>query len=283
MEIFDIDRVHWEKGKFERWELTQEPTMLKACGFPDNEELIIIEVEGERIAFLQREVVYHHIIQGKIKNTDFILTFCGVCNAGVLLSPKIKNNVYNFREIGVYNGQQIFEDIETHSLWNHLTGEALWGDLKDNTLKYIGGLTMSTVKEELEKDGEIKIHISGKRKIYQKIMRFIIKYILGKRNKNWLPPHFTKTLPEIDDSIPRMTMGLAIKINNNAIFYPIDLIKGKVINDTIENVTFEIKFRNNIPIAVNENGESIFQLFTRWYAFILTYPDGELYRTNNVA
>jgi hypothetical protein len=283
MESFDIDRVHWEKGKFERWELTQEPKMLKSYDFSENEELIIIEIEGEKIAFLQREVVYHHIIQGKIKNTDFILTFCGVCNAGVLLSPVIKNRVYNFREIGVYNGQQIFEDIETHSLWNHLTGEALWGDLKGNTLKYIGGLTMSTVKEELKNDENIKIFISGKRKVYQKIMRFVIKYILGERNKSWLPPHFTKTLPDVDSSIPKMTMGLAIKVNNEAKFYPIDLIKKELVKDTIENVTFEIKLKGKIPVAVAENEDSIFQLFTRWYAFILTYPKGKRYIRNDIA
>ena len=277
MENFDINRVHWERGKFKPWYLKQNPINLNELNLNSDEELIVIQISGERIAFLQREVVYHHIIQGKINDTDFILTFCGVCNAGVLMSPFINDKVYHFREIGVYNGQQIFEDSETLTLWNHLTGEALWGKLVGNTLNYIGSLTMSTFQEELRNNPTLKIYISGKKKLYQLIMRFVIKKILGSHNKNWLPPHFQKTLPPLNNSLPKMTMGLAVKINNTTVFYPIDSIKENVNTHTIENIVIEIRMKNKIPMAVTENGDIPFQLFTRWYAFILTYPKGKLY------
>lgn len=111
METFDIKRVHWEKGKFEPWYLDQKPLSLFALNFSDDEELIVINLADNQYGFLLREVVYHHIIQGRLNGVDFILTFCGVCNAGVLLSPEIKNKLYHFNEIGVYNGQQILSLI----------------------------------------------------------------------------------------------------------------------------------------------------------------------------
>ncbi|GEM_PF-1343295 len=104
METFDINRVHWEKGKFKPWYLNQKPIEIKELDLNLDEELIIIDLSGQAVGFLQREVVYHHIIQGQINNVDFIITFCGVCNAGVLLSPVIYDKLYYSRETGVYNG-----------------------------------------------------------------------------------------------------------------------------------------------------------------------------------
>jgi hypothetical protein len=278
MEQFDINRVHWEKGKFEPWYLDNNPIHISEVKLNPDEELIIIQLSGQEIGFLQREVIYHHIIQGQINDIDFILTFCGVCNAGVLLSPLINNKLYHFRETGVYNGQQIFEDNETHTLWNHLTGEALHGELKGNTLEYIGSLNMTTIGEVKESLPDLPVYISGQKKIYRNIMRFVIKVILGKWNKNWLPPHFTKTLPKVNDAIPKMTMGLAIKIKNKLRFYPIEFYKENELSDIFNGEKINIKMVNRVPKAKTESGEYPFQLFTRWYAFILTYPDGELFK-----
>ncbi len=281
MEIFDIDRVHWEKGKFKPWYLKQNPVKLHELKLNSKEELILIEISGQVFGFLLRELIYHHIIQGQINDVNFIVTFCGVCNAGVVLSPMIDNKLYHFREIGVYNGQQISEDIETHTLWNHLTGEALSGELKGTILNFIGSLNMTTFEEQLKINPNQLIYISGQKKIYRSIMRFVIKVILGKRNKNWLPPHFKKTLAYVDNSLPKMTMGLAVKIKDSIKFYPFELIKNKGIKDTLDGDVIDIKIENEVPKAKTIKGEVPFQLFTRWYAFILTYPKGELYKNDS--
>lgn len=57
-----------------------------------------------------------------------------MCNAGVVTSPVINGREHRFREVGVYNGQMIFSDDETGTLWNHLTGQALHGPLLGTTL-----------------------------------------------------------------------------------------------------------------------------------------------------
>ena len=282
MEEFDIKRVHWEKGKFKPWYLDNNPVHIGELKLSMDEELILIQLSDQWIGFLQREVVYHHIIQGQIQDVDFILTFCGVCNAGVLLSPIIDSKLYHFRETGVYNGQQIFEDLETKTLWNHLTGEALYGELQGKTLDFIGSLTMTTVGDEIRKNPNLPIYISGQKKFYRTIMRFVIKVILGKNNKNWLPPHFEKTLPELDNSLPKMTMGLAVKIKKNIRFYPSEIVKNKQVSDILDGVRITVRVDKNIPKATDDKGEYPFQLFTRWYAFILTYPEGELYKNSDL-
>jgi hypothetical protein len=278
MESFDISRVHWEIGKFQPWYLNEKPVNLKDLNYGSDEELIVIDLSGKQYGFLLREVVYHHIIQGKLNDVDFILTFCGVCNAGVLLSPLIKNILYHFRETGVYNGQQIFEDVETHTLWNHLTGEALHGEFKGNSLEYIGSLNMTTIGEVNKSMPDLQVYVSGRKKVYRNIMRFVIRVILGKRNKNWLPPHFQMTLPEVNNALPKMTMGLAVKIKDKLRFYPVEFFKVNELTDEFNGTKITFRIENKIPKAMTEAGEYPFQLFTRWYAFILTYPNGELFK-----
>ncbi|HAB50928.1 MAG TPA: hypothetical protein DCE80_01890 [Ignavibacteriales bacterium] len=122
------------------------------------------------------------------------------------------------------------------------------------------------------------IYISGRKKIYRNIMRFVIKVILGKRNKNWLPPHFQKTLPEVSNELPKMTMGLAIKIKDKLRFYPAESFKENELRDEFNGTKITVRIENKVPKAITETGEYPFQLFTRWYAFILTYPNGELFK-----
>jgi hypothetical protein len=259
MERFDINRVHWERNKFQPWYLKEKSYTLEELRLPPEEELIIIDLSGQSIGFLQREVVYHHIIQGQVNSVNFILTFCGVCNAGVLLNPELDGTLFHFRETGVYNGQQIFEDIETHSLWNHLTGECLHGQHKGKTLSFLGSLYMSSSEEAKRKFSSLPIYISGRNKIFRSIMRFVIKHILGK-NKNWLPPHFAKTLPAVDARIPKMTMGLAVKVSKAIRFYPIEKIRTGEIKDMLDNELIFVNMDSNIPRAITVNGKMPFSI-----------------------
>jgi hypothetical protein len=277
MDSFDISRVHWEHGKFSPWYLSGDAHLLNDLRLGSAEELIVIVLDGQEFGFLKRELIYHHIIQGKLNRADFVLTFCGVCNAGALFDPKIEGLSHRYREIGIYNGQQIFQDEETKSLWNHITGECLYGDLKGKRLDLINTPRMTTYGAEVKANPDLPLFVSGKAKVFRAIMNFVIKVILGSPNRNWLPPHFEKTLPEIDDRLPKMTMGLAVRPTKNGqvLFFPISLLKNKSML-TIGKEDFSLSFDGGVPTLKSIDGEMPFQLFTRWYAFSLTYPAGKL-------
>ena len=50
-----------------------------------------------------------------------------VCNSGVSLIPDINGEMHHFVNSGLYDALFIMEDEETKTLWNHVTGEALYG------------------------------------------------------------------------------------------------------------------------------------------------------------
>ncbi|MBT3220894.1 MAG: DUF3179 domain-containing protein [Proteobacteria bacterium] len=274
-ETFDISRVTWEQGKFQPWHISSEPVPLRTLSIEDGEELLVGEIGDQPLGFLLREVTYHHVVQGIWQGSPFMITFCGVCNAGVVTSPVIDGRTHRFREIGVYNGQMIFADDESGTLWNHLTGEALHGPLIDKSLP-VSMLTFRTAAQARAANPDLLIFQSGRHRLMQRVMRFVIRRILGAGGRQWLPPHFARTLPEtIDNRLPRMTMGLAVIVDKAAIFYPMSAVEAGH-TGRIGERTLHLAREGPYPVATWPNGSRPFQLITRWYAFTLTYPHGQL-------
>ena len=50
-----------------------------------------------------------------------------VCNSGTSLAPTIDGTVHHFENVGIYDGLFVMQDVESKTLWNHITGEALYG------------------------------------------------------------------------------------------------------------------------------------------------------------
>ncbi len=271
METFDINRVYWEVDKFEKWDVTQPPQPLATAGLGDDEILLVTERHGERWAFWLQEALYHHIIQGTRASEPYMITFCGLCNAGVGMTPVIDGKLHHFRAIGLYNGQQIFTDDETGSLWNHLTGEALYGPYADRQLD-VWYLKMTTVGEEMTIDPQLDLYLSGRHRFMQRMMRFIIEHVF----ERWIPTRFKSSLGEVALHLPKLTMGLAVKHGREMRFFTRDLFRGKDFVYQWGGQTLTIYDRDSVPYAVWQDGERPFQLFTRWYAFSLTYPKGIL-------
>lgn len=273
---FDISRVTWEHGKFKPWHVSSTPTPLNSLDLDDNVDLLVGEVGGQSLGFLLSDVTYHHVVQGELGETPFMITFCAVCNAGAVTSPMIDGRLHHFREVGVYNGQMIFRDDESGTLWNHVTGEALHGPLIGTTLP-VSTLAFTTVQEARASTPDLPMLVSGQHRWMQRIMRFVVEHILGDGARQWLPPHFVRSLPEtIDERLPRMTMGLAVVVDRVAMFYPMPMVKaGHTVS--FGERTLQLGMQGPYPYAQwQDDGSRPFQLFTRWYAFILTYPHGEL-------
>ena len=53
-----------------------------------------------------------------------------VCNSGVGLTPVVAGKARHFSAGGLYNGLVLLIDDETRTYWDHMTGEAVHGELK---------------------------------------------------------------------------------------------------------------------------------------------------------
>jgi hypothetical protein len=164
----------------------------------------------------------------------------------------IDGRTLHFTNAGLYDGLFTLYDAETHTLWNHITGDAEYGPMLGRTLGPPGNQLQMSVKQALEMDPKMEIAISGR------------TYFAGGRQfgtaKGFAPAggrggggggsqgprgpnpdakmndRFAGTLGKEDLRRPRMELGLGVWTPNARRYYPMTRIreKGGVIVDRID-------------------------------------------------
>jgi hypothetical protein len=215
----------------------------------------------------------------------------------------------HFDNVGLYDGLFVMQDQESKTLWNHISGEALYGPHVGRTLGPVGNLLQMNVSEALELDPAMQVAISDR--------PYTGRYEPGTgmlSDDAQLMPMFTETLGEEDDRRPRMDMGLGIWTTQTRRYYPMEAIqaRGRAFIDELDgrSVLIYIDTRSMTPSALFINAESaelegrevqldtggvvrsgvVFdasgnrvdaelpqQIFTRWYGYALTFPGSEIY------
>jgi len=156
-------------------------------------------------------------------------------------------------------------DAETHTLWNHITGEAEYGPLVGRTLGPPGNLLQMNVKQALEQDPKTEIAISDR-----------VYFAAGKQfgtSAGGLGPgrgsgqgpggpnpdaamadRFRGTLGKEDQRRPRMELGLGVWTATTRRYYPVARIRehGGAFLDQLDRrpVLIYIDRESNTPAAL---------------------------------
>ncbi len=215
--------------------------------------------------------------------------------------------MHHFVNAGLYNAIFVMQDTETKTLWNHITGEAMYGELTGRKLP-VSNLLQMNVKQALALDPNIAVAISLRP--YSGAPR---KTDPEKANAALLS-RFVGTLGAEDARRPRMDMGLGLWSGDIRRYYSMETIRQRggalidVINDRrvliyIDPETFtpaalfvdsrgaklqgnEIRLDNGAVlrsgVLLSRDGKRIpaerpQQLFTRWYGYALTFPETEVF------
>jgi Protein of unknown function (DUF3179) len=216
----------------------------------------------------------------------------------------------HFNNVGLYNGLFVMQDEESKTLWNHITGEALYGPHVGRTLGPIANLMQMNVQEALELDPAMEVAISDRP--YTGRSDIPGRGTLG--DDAQLMPMFVETLGKEDTRRPRMDMGLGIWTAETRRYYPMEEIRaheGTLIDRLDDrNILVFIESRSATPTALFVDAQSatvegndirldtgavvrsglLFdsdgtrlederpqQIFTRWYGYALTFPGAEVF------
>jgi len=276
-----------------------------------NDPLITFQMGQTTQCLSLTQMIYHHVAQGMIDDVAWMVSFCVVCNTGMLFSPVINGQVHHFADGGFYNAMTLLTDTETRSIWNHITGQCLYGVHQDYQLPVLsnplqkGALQMSIEYPDAiislsQLDGEVKQMVTEENQA-----RLNLDLQLSERALN--------TLKFDDNRLPRFDMGLGIWTDKTKKFYPyrkillenalIDGLDGRSIiiyvspigvapeaiyttathfewiddvlklnnGQTIQN---GILYDNDGAVAQAERPQ---QLFQRWYSFSLLFDKCEIF------
>jgi Protein of unknown function (DUF3179) len=223
------------------------------------------------------------------------------------LIPTIDGTMHHFNVAGLYDALFVMQDTETKTLWNHITGEAVYGELIGRNLP-VSNLLQMNVKQALAFDPNIAVAISS-RPFYGATQR-----MAPDSRDAALSARFIETLGTEDTRRPRMDMGLGVWSGDVRRYYPMEVIRqrGQAFIDVIDNkkVLIYIDPESSTPAAlfvaakeaklqgneirlddgtavragllIGSDGQSKpverpQQIFTRWYGFALTFPQCEVF------
>ena len=218
----------------------------------------------------------------------------------------VDGKVHHFRARGLYNGLSMLGDDETGSIWNHITGRAVYGPLEGYALP-VSNLLHMTAEQALERYPGLSVAISdrpirGRRRFFDPLADRILR------------PGFRSTIVKEDTRLPTMDIGLGVWTESEALYYPMEVVHaagGAIVDDFdgrrllvyVEPGTYSLDafFTEEGTITVEDSrlrvgeelvlksgvlrdatGERVemdrpLQLFSRWYGFALTFPGTAIY------
>lgn len=112
---------------------------------PLREPVIALELEGETPrAYPLRYLTWHEIANDVVGDTPVAVTFCPLCNSGIVFDRRVNGEVLDFGVSGKLRfSDMIMFDRQTESWWQQFTGEAIVGVQLGNKLKKIVSWTES--------------------------------------------------------------------------------------------------------------------------------------------
>ena len=224
------------------------------------------------------------------------------------MTPLIDGQIHHFEFRGLYDGVTILADRETGSIWNHITGTAMYGSLTGAKMPVFNLLHM-TVEQALAQYPVLEIAISD-RPITGQSSRWSPWAeripVLGRRFRSTMAPEDTRR--------PTMDVGLGVWTDRVRRYYPMEHIvaQDNVVLDVLDGRQIAVFFEPGAPALASlyveatsarwdgdvlrfgsgdyiEDGvlydaqgrrrtmDRPLQLFTRWYGYALTFPDSEVY------
>lgn len=126
---------------------------------PDLEPVISVEVDGQARAYPLRILMWHEIVNDKVNGVPLTITFCPLCNTGIVFEREIDGVVYDFGTTGkLRNSDLVMYDRQTESWWQQFMGLAIVGDMNGTRLTpYPSRLESFARFKERHPDGMVQI------------------------------------------------------------------------------------------------------------------------------
>ena len=193
--------------------------------------------------------------------------------------------MHHFDNVGLYDALFVMQDKESKTLWNHITGEAMYGPLVGRTLGPLSNLLQMDVKQALQMDAKMQVAISD-RTYFAGGKQFGSAGGFGggrgpgpgrgadagrgaagrgprpaPGNANaQLSEMFIQTLGKEDTRRPRMDMGLGVWTGATRRYYPMERIRqrGEAFIDDLEGrkVLIYIAAETATPAAIFVDAKS---------------------------
>lgn len=115
-----------------------DPTFAETYFGDPDDEVIVLEAEGEVRAYPVRILHYHEIVNDTIDDDPVAVTWCPLCGSSVVYSRRVDDRELTFGVSGkLADDDLVMYDRETESEWKQSLGEAIAGPLTGHRLEVL--------------------------------------------------------------------------------------------------------------------------------------------------
>lgn len=199
----------------------------------------------------------------------------------MVFNRTVQGTDLNFYVSGVYRGMMIMSDTETHSYWDHITGECLAGYYLGERLPMLGSHELVLAADLVNSEPRISIAVPGLNVLQKFFTWFQNGHVWRRVPQGKFYPGFKESFEFEDNRRPEKELGLGVVEKGHARFYPLEVVKAhSSISDIIDGKQITVCVDRNLGIPVATFNDSIqrpTQLFMRWYGFAQTFRDCEIF------
>ena len=104
--------------------------------FLQDDDIMLGVVSGKVAkAFPAADLSQHGAVFDKLPDGPISVTWCGVCNTGVVFRAEVNGRTLHFQYDRMVGANEVQKDLETGTSWQQATGEAIDGPLKGTRLR----------------------------------------------------------------------------------------------------------------------------------------------------
>ncbi|MDH3737928.1 MAG: DUF3179 domain-containing protein [Alphaproteobacteria bacterium] len=108
----------------------------KATDIGPLEPVLSIGINGDFRAYPLRILLWHEIVNEEIGGVPVLISYCPLCNSGVVFDRRVDGQVLDFGNTGrLRHKDMVMYDKQTESWWQQFTGEAMIGSLTGKSMK----------------------------------------------------------------------------------------------------------------------------------------------------
>ena len=113
--------------------------VLNTSRLDAREPVIAVEIEGQRPrAYPIRYLMWHEIVNDQIGGVPIAVTFCPLCNSGMVFDRRVAGQVLSFGVTGkLRNSDMVMYDRETESWWQQAQGIGIVGQMTGRELRQL--------------------------------------------------------------------------------------------------------------------------------------------------
>src|SRR4029450_5070386 len=106
----------------------------EATFLQDDDILLGVTSGNVAKAYPAADLAQHGAVFDKMPEGPISVTWCGVCNTGLVFRAEVKGRTLHFQYDRMVGANEVQKDLETSTSWQQATGEAMDGPLKGRRL-----------------------------------------------------------------------------------------------------------------------------------------------------